>query len=108
MASRSTNTMAEFLQRMLGDIAEAKILADADLQFLIGLETTILQKLREPVDAIMGMSGMNGGASPMAPVPEQASGMLGQMSGGDRVRGTRMNPAPISPDEMQRMMTVGQ
>lgn len=113
MATRSTNTMAEFLQRMLSDLATAKTLPDADLEFLIGLETTILQKLREPIDAIMGQRGASGGQVPAMPQPDQQMGM-GMLGGSgmtppsqERVTGTRMMPPTISPDEFQRMMPAG-
>ena len=42
MAARSTNTMVEVLQRFLGDIAQAKTALDADLPFLLQLESMIL------------------------------------------------------------------
>lgn len=111
MASRSTNTMAEFLQRMLGDLAEAKTLPDADLQFLIQIETTILQKLRAPIDALMGQ--MEGGANPMSNpanglTPEMLSGMgMGNLGPGQpqqRVTGTRMEAPQINTDELRRTM----
>lgn len=110
--SRSTNTMAEFLQRMVGDIADAKVLPDADLEFLIQLETTILQKLRAPIDALMGQMQTN----PMAQNPMSGSpaGMAqGAMSGGQpptppaqqRVAGIRMDPNMPNPDELRRMIS---
>lgn len=120
-SSRSTNTMAEFLQRMLGDLAEAKTLPDADLQFLISLETSILQKLRAPIDALMGQ--MEGGQNPMSAPPGGGAGgsnplagmaggldpsMLpqpgGQMAGAGRVTGTRMEAPMPNTDELRRMM----
>lgn len=100
MALRSQNTMAESLQKMLGDVADMKVLPDADLEFLIQLETVILQKLRAPIDEIMGQ-GSQGNQQ-----------MLGQPSGSqqpamtqpERVPGLRMEPNMPSPDELQRMM----
>lgn len=116
-SSRSTNTMAEFLQRMLGDIAEAKTLPDANLEFLIKLETDILQTLRAPIDALMGqMEGAGGaagagaggipgmGGAGMPPVPMMPGG--GPMPvGAGRVPGTRNDMGPINPDELLR--TIG-
>lgn len=61
MATRSTNTMAEGLQSIMQEITSLKATPDADVAFLIGLETTILQKLREPYDQ---MAGQMGGAAP--------------------------------------------
>lgn len=116
-SSRSTNTMAEFLQRMLGDIAEAKTLPDADLGFLIQIETTILQKLRAPIDALMGqMQGaqegdpMMGGQAglPAMPMIPPGGGMGGgnplPIPGGERVTGTRMEPNMPNMDELRRTL----
>lgn len=134
MASqRSTNTMSEFLQRMLGDLAMAKTLPDADLQFLVGIETAILQKMREPVDALAGQSAAvpDMGAAQAESLP---SGMAGGMgletmgaggmgagmgggpttplpgsmgmsgSGGGGVPGVMSAPQTIPPDELRRML----
>lgn len=108
MASRSTNTMAEFLQRMLGDLAEAKTLPDADLQFLIQLETIILQKLRAPIDALMGQMEGQGGDQALAGMqgamtPDALPGMPGAQPAA-RVTGTRMEAPQINPDELRRTM----
>lgn len=109
MASRSTNTMAEFLQRMLGDLAEAKTLPDADLQFLISLETTILQKLRAPIDALMGqMEGDQSQSGQLAGVQgAMTPDMLPSMPGAQpaaRVTGTRMEMPQVNMDELTRSM----
>lgn len=115
-SSRSTNTMAEFLQRIMGDIAEAKTLPDADLEFLIGLETTILQKLRAPVDALMGQ--MEGGGAGQSQTALPQSPMMPPMPGGgppmqmpmpqmptpERVTGTRMEPNMPPIDEIRRTL----
>lgn len=105
MASRSTNTMAEFLQRMLGDLAEAKTLPDADLNFLIQLETTILQKLRAPIDALMGgQNPMSGNAGMMSQDMLSGMGMGNLPQSQERVTGTRMEAPQINPDELRRTM----
>ncbi len=103
MASRSTNTQAEALQRLLGDIADMKTYPDADLEWLIGLETTILQKLREPVAAAMSQSDMGqmsgqSQAPPMAPPPGAAP---------PGVPGLRQGPGAPNPDELRRLLTQG-
>lgn len=104
-SSRSTNTMAEFLQRMLSDISQAKTLPDADLEFLIGLETGILQKLRAPVDA---MAGQMNGVSPADQGLGQMPGPLPVGAGGapptGGVPGIRSEPAAPNPDELRRMI----
>ncbi len=109
--TRGTNTMAEALQRMLADISQIKAMPDADLEFLIGVETTILQKLRAPVEKMVGqldqgqgqpdpmadpMAG--GGAIPMDPSMGQPS-----MPGGG-VPGMRQSPGPPNPDELRRLL----
>lgn len=128
MASqRSTNTMAEFLQRMLGDLAMAKTLPDADLQFLVGIETAILQKMREPVDALEGQSAavpgmeqgqaealpsnmatMGGMGGAMGGIPGQtpmANGVgVSGAGGGSGVPGVMSAPPTIPPDELRRML----
>jgi hypothetical protein len=115
MAQRSTNTMAEVLQRFLGDIAQAKVLMDADLPFLLSLETMIVDKLRDPVKRMeeqgllppgssmnggggaMGMGGGMGGPPPMPPQspPTQIGGLM---------------PSPAAPnaDELRRLLNQGQ
>lgn len=97
MALRSQNTMAESLQKMLGDVADMKVLPDADLQFLIELETVILQKLRAPIDQIMGQGNgqQMGGAVPGSGAPAMPM---------ERVAGIR-NEAPMpNMDEFMRSM----
>lgn len=108
--------MAEFLQKMLGDVAEAKTLPDADLQFLIQLETTILQKLRAPIDALMGQMnngqqqvagemGAGGGAGSLAGTQGMMDpSMLPQPAPAGRVTGTRSEPNMPNVDELRRMM----
>lgn len=46
--SNQDATQAEELQKMLGQVSVIKTKPDADLPYLIQLETMILQKLREP------------------------------------------------------------
>lgn len=117
MASqRSTNTMAEFLQRMLGELAVAKTLPDADLQFLVGLETAILQKMREPVDALEGQAAAVPGmeqaqaealpTQPMGTATPMGGGGTALMGGGGGggVPNVASQPAMPNPDELRRML----
>lgn len=76
--SNQDATQAEELQKMLGHVAQIKTKPDADLPYLISLESMILQKLREPFVAAqqqaygqamspMGVQGPQG--APMMPGP---------------------------------------
>lgn len=105
MALRSENTMAESLQKMLGQVSDMKVLPDADLQFLIELETVILTKLRAPIDDIMGQgAGGQGGAGGMQQM------MGGQVPGSgaqgmqQRVPGIRNEASMPNMDEFMRSM----
>lgn len=100
MAQRSENTMAESLQKMLGDVADMKVLPDADLEFLIQLETVILQKLRAPIDDIMGQGQGNQQQQMQPQMAPQVPGSAGP----ERVPGLRMEPNMPNMDEFQRMM----
>ena len=101
MASRSTNTMSEMLQRWLGDLAQAKVLADADLPFIMELETMVIGKLRDPMTKMQEQGLLPQGQSdPMAAAPPGFVG-AGQPVGGGVMQG---NGSP-NPDELRRLMT---
>lgn len=106
VGTRGTNTQQEALKRLLADISEIKTFPDADLEFLIGLETSILKKIKEPIDAMMGqladqgaLPPQNGGGMqsqmPMVGQPTPTSGGIGGMTNG--------LPLP-NPDELRRML----
>lgn len=63
--------MSEMLSDVLGNVAIMKTLPDADLEWLVELETMILAKLRQPLDEQSSGFGAppGGGAPPVAPVP---------------------------------------
>lgn len=119
MAVRSQNTMAEGLQAVLQDLTSMKTMPDADLEWLINLETQILQKLREPFEQMQGqlpqapgsavpgpmpMDPMAGGGMPTG-VGGPAGGPPPNMGGG--ARGLRSSPAAPNPDEVRRMLQMG-
>lgn len=114
---RTTNTMSEMLTNMLRDISVAKTLPDADLEFLVNLETNILMKLRQPLEAAAGQmggaaAGMPPGEQPMMPPlmpmgPAVAEAPVPPPMG-QEVPGLRNQPPGPSPDELARLMAAGQ
>lgn len=118
MASRSTNTQAEALQGLIKSVAEIKMMPDADLPFLIGLETMILQYLRKPLDDMAGQLPPQGGGQMQTgimggqPDPMMAmgagggapGGMAPPMAGAGGPAGIGMRPAAPNPDELRRML----
>lgn len=96
MAQRTDNTMVEFLQKLLKDIAVAKLLPDADMAFFVQMETAIIQEAKK-----QGGSG--------SPDAMTQAGLLPQAAQGAPTRGGVMgSPSMPSPDEMQRMLAPGQ
>jgi hypothetical protein len=67
VGGKTTNTSAEILKSILGDLAMAKAMPDANLEFLTGLETSILAELRRPME-------MSAGGTPGSPVPPPMPG----------------------------------
>ena len=112
MASRSTNTMVEVLQRLLGDIAQAKTAMDADMPFLLQLETMILGKLRDPQTQMQqaGILPSDGSQQPAG------GGMPPGMMMGGPPQGPPQGPPPMpqsgglmpqaapNSDELRRML----
>lgn len=113
VGSRGTNTMSEALQRLLADISQIKAMPDADLEFLVNLETVILKKLREPVDNMAGqMQGPGGGPSMGGAPPPPGAGPGGPMPvsmgpPGGGVAGLRSGVGPPNPDELRRVIAGG-
>lgn len=101
MAARSTNTMSEVLQRFLSDIAQAKVLADADLPFLMELETMLIGKIKDPMVQMQDAGILPAGGDP-AMGPPQGGGFVGQ---GTPVGGGVMQGSPMpNPDELRRLV----
>lgn len=94
MATRSTNTMVEALQRLHADIAQMKTLPDADLAFVTELETMVVQFLRGPIEQMQAAGQLPPGGPPPGMVPPtQTGGLYGQ-------------PAMPNPDELRRIIQV--
>lgn len=117
VGTRGTNTQDEMLRKLLGSITEIKMAPDADLEFLVNLETTVLQYIRGRAEAAMQPSP----SPPMDQISQQFSGMgmatpgmaqppTGGMpgmpgaGGGGGVPGIRQEPAMPNPDELRRML----
>lgn len=104
--SRQTNTFGEMLQKILRDLADMKVAPDADLPFIVDLETQVIAKLREPIDG--APSQVQGD-----PMLGQQIGMQGQMPQdmgaamppAPGVPGVRSMPSMPNPDELRRILT---
>lgn len=105
--------MSEALQGFLADLSYIKTLPDADLEFIISLETQILQKLRAPFEQMAGQMDEMGAAAGAGPgMPPGMSG--GAPSGGAMpvemqppgggVPGIRSSPGMPDPDELRRLI----
>lgn len=102
--TRQTNTFGEALQRLLGDLAQMKVLPDADLPWIVDVETKVIGKLREGID---GVAASGASQVPGDPMLGQAIGAQGQMPGGPApqsgIPGLRSNPT-MNPDDLARIM----
>lgn len=94
MASRSTNTMQEALQKMMREVADMKLLPDADIPWLITVENMIIEKMKAPVEAMV-----QSGQLPGVPQGQPAGSLMG---GG-------MMAGAVSPsaDELSRFLGAG-
>jgi hypothetical protein len=104
MAVRGTNTMQEALQRLLTDIAQMKTLADSDLPWLVELESMVLNKIKEPVQAMQQQGG------PLAQQQGPPPGMGGgppMPAGAPMGGGMSAGPQMPNPDELQRLLGAG-
>lgn len=107
MAGRSTNTMVEVLQRMLTDLSQAKVAVDADLPFILQLETQIVDKLRDPVRKMQEQGLLPPGQAPPQQGPPQAP-PAGPSFSGQGMPGLMQGPAAPNADELGRLLNAGQ
>jgi len=108
VGTRQTNTFGEALQKELRNFADMKVMPDADLEFIINVETQIIQKLRAPEDQASA-SGQS--ALPMGGPPPGMGGPPGPPMGGPPPPGSPMGPPAgmaqrpsIPGDELRRML----
>ncbi len=101
MAVRGTNTMQEALQRLIIDVVQMKTLADADLPWLVELESMVLTKIRQPVEQMQQPGGAL--AQPQGPPPMGGGMAAGSPMGG----GMSAGPQMPNPDELQRLLSAG-
>lgn len=112
MASRSTNTMREFVERLVQDLAQAQTLADADLPFLLGLQGQCIEWTRDPQKKLAEQGLVpNDQQQPPPPMqgapqgpPPGGGGMPGFAAGGGRGGVMPGAPAPNS-DELTRLLS---
>lgn len=116
MAAGKVDTMADYLRQILGALSEAKIVADADLPFILDIEQKVVGKLRDPVTRMQqagimpsDQSQIPGGGAPMAPPgmppqgPPSMAGSMPMQSGG-----LSAGPGAPSSDELRRLLTNNQ
>jgi hypothetical protein len=84
--------MAEGLTKIIKDIAGMKMEPDADMPFLISIETDILNYLKPPVPGQGGQPGGPGGAPQGPPMGGPPGGAMGQAMG--QVMGQPQGPPP--------------
>ncbi len=105
MATRQNNTMQEGLHQLLSSLAQLKAAPDANLEFLSAIESSILDKLREPMQQAAQALAQAGGV-----VPPGMGQQLSQAAGAG-VGAPAMAPAGPSPsagmpnpDELRRLV----
>ena len=107
--------MTEQLRAMLGQIADMKAAPDADIAYLTGLETQVLQYLRAPYEQQRLQAQLGGpqnagppGGAPMGATPLQqspAAQLLGLAPAGPPgVPGVMRGHSMPNGDELRRLM----
>jgi len=116
MASGRVDTMGDYLRKIMSLLSEAKVVADADLPFLLQMEQQVVEKLRDPVTRMQQAGIMPsdpnqvpaGGAQMMPPGPPAGPGgapdpsMLGSMP--MQSGGLQAGPGAPNPDELRRII----
>jgi len=91
--------MQEALQKFMREIADMKLLADADIPWLITVENMVIQKMKAPVEQMV-----QSGQLPGVPSSQSMSGMqAGSMQGGGFMTGASAPPM----GEIDRFLGAG-
>ena len=99
--TRQNNTMVEGLHQLLSSLAQLKAAPDANLEFLSAIESSILAKLREPMQQAAQALAQAGGA-----VPPGMAQQLGGAAGAGPGQGPPATPSAgmPNPDELRRLV----
>lgn len=119
MPSGRVDTMTDYLRQIMGLLSDAKIVADADLPFLLEMEQKVVEKLRDPVTRMQqagimpsSQNQVPGGGAPMDPMQQMMQQMPSpqppSMAGQGGVRGVPTQPSAPSTDELRRLLTNNQ
>ena len=105
MATRQNNTMQEGLHQLLSSLAQLKAAPDANLEFLSAIESSILDKLREPMQQAAQALAQAGGVLPPG-MGQQLGAAAGAGVGAPPMAPS--GPAPSAgmpnPDELRRLV----
>lgn len=120
MPSGRVDTMTDYCRQILGLLSEAKIVADADLPWLLSIEQQVVEKLRAPITQMQQAGIMPAGAGQVPAGGAQMDPMMALMGGGmpqpggpsqagmGGVRGVPTGPAIPNSDELRRVLTQNQ
>lgn len=113
--SKQPQSMADGLQKLLGDVAQMMAAPDADMQFLSGLQAAIVQQIRNApglqdpkqqqmmaMQAQMGGPGGGPGGPGGLPAGAAAAGPPGPAAMGGGMPG--LTPTAPNMDEIRRML----
>jgi len=100
--------MTDYLRQIMGLLSDSKIVADADLPFILELEQMVVQKLRDPVTRMQqagimpsSQNQIPGGGAQMQQMQQPPDPSMMGMGG---VRGVPTQPSAPNPDELRRLL----
>lgn len=111
MPSGRVDTMSDYLRQIMGSISEAKLVADADLPFLLNLEQQIVDKMRDPITKMQqagimpaAQNQIPAGGAPASPADMGMPSTPSSLMGAGGVRGVPTGPGSPNPDELRRIL----